>query len=252
MPSYDYPFNERIRTLLRIEDLFAKVMHNLETDHEFHHHAALLTLLQISDIVERADLRSELLQELARQKHVMELLKGNPAIASAKLESILAEIDTAVDALRAENTKLGQTLRNNEWLMAIKQRTGIPGGVCEFDVPSYHYWLNLGPTKRREDIVAWLNPLLPMQQAITIILHILRGSGAKTKLLAKAGVYQEMLSGAKPAQMLTIEIADNTPCFPEVSANKYAMNIRFIHLDNAQKTQKYEGDVKFTLTLCNL
>ena len=91
-----------------------------------------------------------------------------------------------------------------------------------------------------------------MQQAITIILHILRGSGAKTKLLAKTGVYQEMLSGAKPAQMLTLEIADNAPCFPEVSANKYAMNIRFIHLDNAQKTQKYEGDVKFTLTLCNL
>ena len=121
-------------------------------------------------------------------------LKGNPAIASAKLESILAEIDTAVDALRAENTKLGQTLRNNEWLMAIKQRTGIPGGVCEFDVPSYHYWLNLGPKKRREDLVAWLNPLLPMQQAITIILHILRGSGAKTKLLAKTGVYQETVS----------------------------------------------------------
>ena len=25
MPRYDYPFNERIRTLLRIEDLFTKV-----------------------------------------------------------------------------------------------------------------------------------------------------------------------------------------------------------------------------------
>ena len=76
MPNYDYPFNERIRTLLRIEDLFAKVLHNIDANHEVHHHAALLTLLQISDIVDRADLRSELLQELARQKLVMESLKA--------------------------------------------------------------------------------------------------------------------------------------------------------------------------------
>lgn len=59
-------------------------MHNLETDRDFTITLTLLTLLQIWNIVERADLRSELLQELARQKLVMEALKGNPAIASAK------------------------------------------------------------------------------------------------------------------------------------------------------------------------
>ncbi|MGB2833950.1 MAG: cell division protein ZapD [Methylotenera sp.] len=252
MPNYDYPFNERIRTLLRIEDLFAKVLYNIDANHEVHHHAALLTLLQISDIVDRADLRSELLQELARQKLVMESLKGNPAIAAAKLESITNDIDLAVDALRSEATKLGQALRTNEWLMSIKQRTGIPGGVCEFDVPSYHFWLNLSEARRKQDLKEWINPLLPMQKAIVIILQILRGSGATTKLVAKNGVYQEMLSGARPAQMLRIEVADNAACFPEVSANKYAMNIRFITLDGAQKPQKYDADVKFSLTLCNL
>ena len=88
--------------------------------------------------------------------------------------------------------------------MSIKQRTGIPGGVCEFDVPSYHFWLNLSEARRKQDLKEWINPLLPMQKAIVIILHILRGSGATTKLMAKNGVYQEMLSGARPAQMLRI------------------------------------------------
>jgi cell division protein ZapD len=37
MPSYDYPFNERIRTLLRVEDLFAKLLYNIEAGHEHHH-----------------------------------------------------------------------------------------------------------------------------------------------------------------------------------------------------------------------
>lgn len=252
MPSYDYPFNERIRTLLRVEDLFAKVLHNVEAGHEFHHHTALLTLLQILDVVDRAELKLDLLQELDRQRSVMNMLRGNPSIAATTLENILKEINVATDALRAETTKLGQTLRANEWLMSIKQRAGIPGGVCEFDVPSYHYWLGLGEVRRRQDLDAWLKPLLPMQQAIMIILRILRGSGATTKLVAIHGAYQQMLGGAKPAQMLRIEVADDVICFPEVSANKYAINIRFNALECAQKPQKYEENVSFALTLCNL
>jgi len=252
MASYDYPFNERIRTLLRVEDLFAKVLYNVEGGHEYQHHCALLTLLQILDVVDRAELKLDLLQELDRQKNAMRLLIGNPAIVADALDEMLADIDNAADALRAETTKLGQTLRANEWLMSIKQRAGIPGGVCEFDVPSYHYWLGLGETRRRQDLEAWLKPLIPMQQAIIIILRILRGSGATSKLVAVGGAYQQMLGGAKPAQMLKIEIADDVNCFPEVSANKYAINIRFNTLDCTQKPQKLEVDVKFSLTLCNL
>lgn len=252
MPSYDYPFNERIRTLLRVEDLFAKVLHNVEAGHEYHHHCALLTLLQILDVVDRAELKLDLLQELERQRLTMSALIGNPAIAAETLTSILYNIDIAAEALRAETTKLGQTLRANEWLMSIKQRAGIPGGVCEFDVPSYHYWLGLGEARRRQDFQAWLTPLMPMHQAIGIILHILRGSGFTTQLVANSGAYQQMLSGAKPAQMLRVEVADDVTCFPEVSANKYAINIRFNTLDCSQKPQKYDEDVKFTLTLCNL
>ncbi|OIQ99362.1 cell division protein ZapD [mine drainage metagenome] len=252
MPSYDYPFNERIRTLLRVEDLCAKVLHNVEAGHEHHHHSALLTLLQILDVVDRAELKLDLLQELERQRLTMSALIGNPAIAADTLQSILNNIDIAAEALRAETTKLGQTLRANEWLMSIKQRAGIPGGVCEFDVPSYHYWLGLGEARRRQDFQSWLTPLMPMHQAIGIILHILRGSGFTTQLIANKGAYQQMLSGAKPAQMLRIEVADDVTCFPEVSANKYAINIRFNTLDCSQKPQKYDEDVKFTLTLCNL
>ena len=252
MPSYDYPFNERIRTLLRVEDLFAKVLHNVAAGHEYHHHCALLTLLQILDVVDRSELKSELLQELDRQKHAMHSLVGNPAIVADALQAMLNDIEIAANGLRLETSKLGQTLRANEWLMSIKQRAGIPGGVCEFDVPSYHYWLGLGEERRTRDLESWLKPLIPMQQAIIIILRILRGSGATTPLVAVNGAYQKMLGGAKPAQMLKIEMDDNVTCFPEVSANKYAINIRFNSLDCTQKPQKCEDDVQFSLTLCNL
>jgi cell division protein ZapD len=252
VPSYDYPFNERIRTLLRLEDLFVKALYQVEEKHEFNHHCALLSIFQMLDVIDRAELKADLLQELDRQKIVMNSLRGVPTIAENVLTDVLQEIETTALALRNNTIKPGQTLRDNEWLMSIKQRAGIPGGVCEFDLPSYHYWLGLDPTRRKSDLETWLKPLMPVYSAVSIILHILRGSGATTRLQAIRGAYQQMLGGAKPAQMLRIEVDDNLECFPEVSANKYAINIRFNNLDCAAKSRQCDLDINFKLTLCNL
>ncbi len=251
MASYEYPLNERVRTLLRLEDLFVRVLHHLSVDNEYGHHCALLTIFQILDVIDRAELKTDLLQELDRQKVLMNGLRGNPSIAENLLNDVIQEIEKTALALRSNATKLGQSLRDHEWLMSIKQRAVIPGGVCEFDVPSYHYWLALGAERRVSDLNTWLAPLIPIYDAVRIIMHILRGSGVATKQMAQAGAFQQMLGGAKPAQMLRVEVDDDLTCFPEVSANKYAINIRFHALESAQKPKPFDGDVVFSLTLCN-
>jgi cell division protein ZapD len=48
--TYEYPFNERIRTLLRLEDLFQKVSSFMERDGSQEHHVVLLTLFEILDV----------------------------------------------------------------------------------------------------------------------------------------------------------------------------------------------------------
>src|SRR5690606_40478726 len=106
--------------------------------------------------------------------------------------------------------------------------------------------------RRASDLEIWLQPLMPIYDAIRIILHILRGSGATTKFVAAHGSYQQMLSGAKPSQMLRITVDDNLECFPEVSANKYAINVRFNSLESVQRPKQCDFDVPFSLTLCNL
>ena len=252
MPTYDYPFNERIRILLRLEDLFIKVQHHAAGADEFSHHCALLVLFQILDLGDRSELKTDLLQELDRQKMVMDGLRGNPAIAEEILNEVIGEIEKTAASLRGMVGRIGQPLRENEWLMGVKQRAAMPGGACEFDVPSYHYWLGLPVESRQANIEAWLAPLLPLHDALRIILHILRGSGKMTRYLAPQGAFQQMLGGAKPAQMLRVTLPDEATCFPEVSANKYAINIRFNCLDGAQKPRPCEADVTFDLTLCNL
>ncbi len=252
MANYEFPFNERVRTLMRLEDLFQRVEHNVTCGHDYNHHCALTYLFQIVDIVDRADLKIELIQELERQKNLMNLYRDDPKIAVDAFNALFENINLTIQSLRETGSKLGQHIRNDEWLMSIKQRANIPGGVCEFDLPSYHYWLMQAESERKHDFSSWLQPFSAALKAIEIILQMLRGSGIKHSLTAIQGSYQEMLSGAKPAQMLLIQLADNLTCYPDVSANKYAINIRFNSFTDNHKALLTQHDIPFKLTLCNL
>lgn len=250
MISYDYPLNERVRTLLRLEDLFAKANIFAGRSHALDHHAALISLFEIIEVACRADLKSDLLQELERQKQMLEALRHNPAISEEALEDILGNIGRTSTSLHELSGKLGQHIRDNEWLMSIKQRTNIPGGVCEFDLPSYHFWLNLDEETRRKDLQEWMMPLQPINDGLRLVLALLRDSGKTTHHSAHHGAFQQMLAG-RVAQMIRITLDKELPCFPEISANKYAINIRFTALGGIQKPRACDINVEFDLTLCN-
>lgn len=251
MITYEYPLNERVRTLLRLEDLFDRVMFFISKDSAYEHHAALAGIFEILEVASRGDLKSDLLQELDRQRVFLEALRDNPAISEEKLGEVLSEISVAFSALIASSGKTGQHLRENEWLMAIKQRSAIPGGVCEFDAPSYHQWLHHEPDSRRADLNTWLTPMSPILDALRIVLRVLRESGKSVPLVAYRGVFQQMPT-ERLAQMLRLVLSHDLPCVPEISANKYALNIRFILPGSVQRTRLYEQDINFELIYCNL
>jgi len=147
--------------------------------------------------------------------------------------------------------KRGQHVRENDWLLGIKNRTGIPGGTCSFDLPSYHAWLSATGNQREADLRAWLGPLLPYWKAVGIVLRLLRESGHVSQHLAEAGAFQLMLGG-RVVHLVRIGLAEGLICAPEVSANKYAVNIRFTVVDKVQKPRICEDDVPFQLTFCSL
>jgi cell division protein ZapD len=249
--SYEYPLSERIRTLLRLEDLYERALYFIAKSDPQEHHVALLCMFEILEVAGRADLKSDLLQELERQKQSLESLRDNPDISQEALDNILWEIDRTSSRLFQMSGKVGQELRENEWLMSIKQRTNIPGGVCEFDVPSYHYWLHLSAEQHRHDLEGWLAPFLPIRDGIAIVLRLLRESGKASSQTAVQGVYQQMMAG-RIAQMLRIRLKLDYQCVPEISANKYALNIRFTTQEASQRPKVFESDVDFELTFCNL
>jgi cell division protein ZapD len=249
---YEHPLNERVRTLMRLEDQFARARFFAAQDAAPDHHAALLSLFEVTDVAARADLKTDVLQELERQKQLLGPLRSNPQIDQHTLAQLLGEIDIASGRLLGQAGKTGGQLRDNEWLMAIKQRAGIPGGVCEFDLPAYHYWLNQEPAARRNDLNAWIEPFEPLRTGAAIVLRLLRENGRVSRHIAYRGVFQLMLTTSKVAQLLRLTLAKDLPCVPEISANKYALNIRFIGVAGMDRGTVYDSDLEFELMFCNL
>lgn len=251
--TYEFPLNERVRTLLRLEDLFAKYEFFVNQEHKLDHHSALLTIFEIVEVGSRADLKSDLLQELDRQKTQISLYREHPSVDPVLLAETLREIDSAAIELNGCNGRLGYHLRENEFLMIIRSRCSIPGGVCEFDLPGYHKWQSRPAQARRRDIMEWVEPMLPLMKAIHLVLKILRSSGEGLAVTSENGGFTQQMSG-KTFQLLKVDIPNEVNVVPEFSANKYMLWIRFnIPIANTvTKNNPHNEPFDFRIRLCNL
>ena len=249
MIIYEYPFNERIRTLLRLEDLHERYSFFLHQGHALQHHVALTTVFEMLEVASRSDLKSDLLQELERQKQILSGFQSHPNIQRTVLDDVLREIDNVSTALVNTHGKTGQSIRENEWLMSVRGRTIIPGGACEFDLPSYYAWQHRSPDERARDIAEWFSPMQSLINAVGLVLRLLRASGIQFKIIAHSGSYQQMLQG-KVHQMLRLRIDSRSGAIPVASANKYMLWIRFTKQDGTMKPKPFEEDIPCELTLC--
>jgi cell division protein ZapD len=246
---YEYPFTERVRSLLRLEDLFDRLGFFVDQVHPYCHHAALMALFEILEVTARTDLKGDLLQELDRQRLTLQALRNNPQVAQEALAGVLADIDHVYQTLNASAGKAGQHLRDNEWLTSIRSRASIPGGTCEFDLPSYHAWLMRDSDNRRDDLRAWMQPLEKFIAALAIVLRLLRESAYHSTQVATQGSYQQALQGRSYA-LLQVRVAPDADAIPEISANRYMLWIRFTAADGDLKPRSVDRDVPFDLALC--
>ncbi|MEN9630673.1 MAG: hypothetical protein RJA10_3901, partial [Pseudomonadota bacterium] len=206
MVLYEYPFNESIRTMLRLEHLFGRLGQLMPRDAPVDHHFALATLFEIIDVASRADLKSDLLKELERHRNQLIGYRGNPNISEQALEAVISRIDAAHGGLNQQQGKAGQALSANDWLMSIRSRISIPGGTCEFDLPAYYNWQQLLPVRRRKDLMNWAQTLMPLAEALQVLLGLLRDSGTPHKVAAIGGQFQQSLPAGRVYQLLRMRL----------------------------------------------
>ncbi len=250
MILYEYPCNERVRSLLRVEHLFDRLFFFAKGIDAHYHHIAVTTLFDLLDICDRTDLRGAVLQDLERQRTALGALRQHPGVDPQMLDAMLAEIQSAAAELGAQG-RVGQELRDNEWLASLRGRVSVPGGSSQVDMPSYFSWQIKAPEARSDNLRDWIMPFMPLYKGLALILRMLRDSGDVVDAVARQGAYQDMLGG-KLFQLLRVWVDAALNVFPEMSANKYVIWVRFAKQDSELKPQPVTADVPFKLARCNV
>lgn len=236
--------------MLRLEHLFDRLGRLMVRATPVDHHYALATIFEIMDVASRADLKSDLLKDLERQKAQLNSYRGNPSISEAALEDVIGRIEHAFSGLIQLPGKAGHPLTANEWLMSIRSRISIPGGTCEFDLPAYYAWQQFDAARRQADLAQWAAPLMPFAEALQVLLGLLRDSGVPHKVAASAGQYQQSLTAGRSYLLLRVHIDPAEQLVPEISGHRLMVLIRLMRQDAEGRLKPSGSDASFELTLC--
>lgn len=248
---YEHPLSERIRTMLRLEHLFRQAVHFQSLQDAWGSRIYIATLIDILDIFSRGDFKTELLKELERSTGNLRRLLEYPNIDHERLGTILRALEHLADNIHAMKSQPGSELREDEFLTSIRQRSSIPGGTCDFDLPAYHQWLESSNNKRADDQKRWFGTLDPIRQAIELLLKMIRNSAEARDLVAQNGNYQKQLESGLPYQMIRVLLEQNSNYFAEISGSKHRFTVRFLQPSEGRPILA-SNEVNFKLAICSL
>ena len=248
---YEQPLNERMRTFLRLEFLYQQILYNSEIEADFAARATISTLLEILAILSRGDIRSEVHKELDHQLATLERFQSLPGVDTGRLDTLVHNLAVSREQIAGIGTSFLQSLKDSEFLNAIKHRSAIPGGTCEFDLPEYSHWLRQAHERRQKDLQHWIDDIRPLCDAVTEVLWIIRESAQQVDKLAINGMYQHNMQKDVSCHLLRVSIAENSTLFPEISGSQHRFTIRFLEWSTVDNRAVQTGhDVPFRLSIC--
>jgi len=248
---YEQPLAERMRTFLRIEFLYQQSLYHSEMDAPWSSRAAVDSLLGIMAILTRGDVRGDVLKELERHTVELNRYQAKSGVDGGRLQSLLTNLSSLRDQLNGQNTRFLQRLKESDFLSAVKHRSAIPGGTCEFDLPDYNHWLHRDMQERRTDYENWIADLRPLCDGVAELLWLTRESISAAESTAKAGMFQQALEKGSSVQMVRVAVPRSANVFPEISGSQQRFTVRFLQWqDTDHRPTQTPDNIDFLLYLC--
>lgn len=248
--TFEQPLNERLRTFLRLELLFQEADYSLNGPSQWDSRYTISSLISIMNIFIRTDLKTEIIKELERLSLSLERIKISPNVDSQKLNTLLDDMNQLIDKLYTTQGQIGTHLRQNDFLSSIKQRSSVPGGTCDFDIPAFHLWLQQNSESRILNLKQWMASFEDVRSAISLIIRLVRESTVKTSETAYAGFLQKPLDSNTHYQLVRVSLARECGLFAEISAGKHRFTIRFLEMNLSGRHHQTSKDIDFELTCC--
>ncbi|MBU2876928.1 cell division protein ZapD [Aliiglaciecola lipolytica] len=245
---YEFPLNEKVRTYLRLEQLFIQLKQSAQAQEDWQFMSFFEALFTLLDLLERLDIRSDILKDIEVHEKNLVFWSQHPKIDSEALQAALQKILRLRDQLK-HSKKVGASLKEDKFLSSIRQRFSIPGGTCSFDLPNLHYWIKQPLDLIRSDINNWLSEFDLINEAIDITLAFLRERGRFTTITAENGFYQGIADDK--SELIRIQSLTDEGYYPMLSGNKYRYAIRFmLFTANENGSTQVNESVQFNIASC--
>ncbi|MFM1885376.1 MAG: hypothetical protein RL026_533 [Pseudomonadota bacterium] len=248
---FEQPLNERMRTFLRMDFLYNQARYQNERASQWGSRAAVGSLIDMLAVAGRGDVRSDVLKELERHLTQLNDFANRAGVDSARLRAVIANLVRLRGELFATGPAYLQPMRDSEFLHAVKLRSAIPGGTCEFDLPDYFFWLNQDTRSRLEAFEGWLAVFRPLCEAIAEVLWLTRQNGRVRDEVAVGGNFNLSFERDSPVQLLRILLPPSAGLYPETSGSQHRCSVRFLHWNGLlQRPTQVHHDVHFQLMRC--
>jgi cell division protein ZapD len=251
MIPFEQPLTERVRGFLRLEHIFKSIATRLPGTSEWDSRSTLSRLIEVVEILSRYDIKAELIKELDRRYANWVRSSSDPEAGAGRQIDLPARLVTLLNTLKSPHCQPGQALRRDELVNTIRQRMGIPGGTCNFDMPSYHYWLNQPVDERIQQLRYWLNDLDIVEDCVALALSLIREGAQPIQVVAQGGNYHQSLDPRCPCSMIRIVLPMSWGLFPEISAGRQRFSLRFMEqAKTSERPMQTRQDVHFELYCC--
>jgi len=243
---YEHPLNERIRNYLKLEQLFKQVTSCANSGISTNHQVFFSALFAIIDMLERSDIRGELIKDLEKLQQNLVIWSQAPDIDTSVLEENLQETVCLVSKLKITSQTWSQ-LKEHKLLASLKQRFAIQGGNSSFDLPQLQFWLHQPTSIITTDIEQWLSLLDNIKNSLALVLKFIRQRSEFESIETESGFYQDNGEGLI---LLRIKVAQSAQYYPTISGNRFRYSIRFM-LPCEQNGRRYSNQAtQFQLARC--
>jgi cell division protein ZapD len=248
---FEQPLSERMRAYLRIDFLYNQSVFHANSKSQWGSRAAIASMLDILAIITRADTRADVLKELERQIGVMTDFQRRPGVDVDRLQALVTNLQRLRTELLGAGSSYLQPLRDSAFLAAVRHRSTIPGGTCDFDLPDFCYWLNQTSDVRERALADWLALLRPLCDAIAELLWLTRQGGRTRSEIAQNGVFHVTFDRNSPVQLLRVAVHPQLGIYPEISGSHYRASVRFVSWQGQnERATQVDDNVPFELVCC--
>jgi cell division protein ZapD len=244
---YEHPLTERMRLFLRFEFLWKQIKYHSELDQEYSHRAVISFLVELLELLERGDIKTEVHKELDLKLTILNHVLTNPAADKKTTSGLINKVNIQKNNINEIDTSFMSALKNSELLTNIRHRNAVPGGLLSFDLPELHNWLRFPIEMKERRLSHWLKKLEIIASSISFILWLNREWIDLRSASAEEGVYNYQMDHQTSVNMIRIGIPSSDYYFPEISAGRHRFIIRFCKTDEEDKPVQLTGSVNFLI-----